>query len=381
MEKIKYTQCQLKFDSKKLEYNQNGYLKVNAYVAKVGIVSRVDPKTGETCNEFVTEESLFSKESLDSLIGIPVTQFHPALNGTRILLDTQTTAMFQKGFSVGIPEKIKTDGEIYLSVPILITDSNVINDVVNNITPEISLGYRSKDKKFSGFFKNINYNYVQEKRINNHIALERNGNNRSGSDVRVKMDSQDGQFIHYENINIKNEDKRMDLVKMKCDSKEIEVTEVAQLVLESKFKADAKEITDLKALNLDLQNKYDSERAKTDEQKELIKKLDSYKSKIEIQEKDGLLKQITPILGSDFKFDGKTAFELKKETIKKLRPDLNLDNESEGYILGRFDTIMENKKYDSNDNQAFDVKKFSQELHKKTDSQTKDTYGLNDLLD
>lgn len=343
---MKYTKGVLKFDSSNLKYNQNGYLIIDALVAKVGVVSRWDSQLNIQRNELINEDNLFALNSLETLKYLPVTQYHPEINGKRILIDETNTLDFQRGFSMENPTKYIENGNIYLKVTLIIQDKALIEDIINNITPEVSLGYTSSDIPEKGIFNEKEFNFIQTNRINNHIALERNGINRSGSDVRVKTDSNEYFYDDNNNCEVKT---TMDLVKIKCDSKEIEVTPVAQVVLEAKFKADSQKNLDYESKLKEMQNKYDSLEGKYDEAKETIIKLDSYKEKFEKQENEVLIKQVTPFLGNDFKFDGLSSLEIKKQVLGKIKPNLDLKEKTDSYIIGRFDGIIEDFKYDSQD--------------------------------
>jgi hypothetical protein len=370
----KYIKGTLKYDSKNLKRNQNGYLIVDALVAKVGIVSRYDYELNIQRNEYVSEEALFHTDSLETLKNLPVTQYHPEIDGKRILIDETNTLDFQRGFSIGNPEKYIDNNEIYLKIPIMIQDKQVIEDVLNNITPEISLGYTSIDINDNGTFKGKEYNFKQTNRINNHIALERNGVNRSGSDVRVKTDSKEEYFY------LDKEDKKK--MKMKLDSKEFEVDEVGHLLLESKFKADSNKIAELEKSNKELKEKLDSQEAVIDEQKETITKLDSYKLKVQSQEKESLFSAVKPILGEDYKFDSKTEIEIKKDVLLKIKPDLDLKQKTDSYIEARYDVVLENYKFDAQEednNKSLDI---PNNLHRqKQDSKTSPAEDiLSDLM-
>jgi hypothetical protein len=322
----------------------------------------------------VSEEALFHTDSLETLKNLPVTQYHPEIDGKRILIDETNTLDFQRGFSIGNPEKYIDNNEIYLKIPIMIQDKQVIEDVLNNITPEISLGYTSIDINDNGTFKGKEYNFKQTNRINNHIALERNGVNRSGSDVRVKTDSKEEYFY------LDKEDKKK--MKMKLDSKEFEVDEVGHLLLESKFKADSNKIAELEKSNKELKEKLDSQEAVIDEQKETITKLDSYKLKVQSQEKESLFSAVKPILGEDYKFDSKTEIEIKKDVLLKIKPDLDLKQKTDSYIEARYDVVLENYKFDAQEednNKSLDI---PNNLHRqKQDSKTSPAEDiLSDLM-
>ena len=354
---MKIFEGQLKFDAKQPEFTDNGYLKCDAIIAKVGIVTRTDSKTGEIRNEFVSEQSLFSKKSLESLFALPVTQYHPQINNERVLLTPENTALFQKGITIGTPEKLLSDGEIYLKVPVVISDKKVINDVLNGTTPTISCGYLTTDKKISGKYKNMDYNYIQGERKNNHIALDRQNFNRSGNDVRIKFDSlAENEFFYtegYDNNIEKKEIKKVALVSLKCDSKTVEVEELAQVHIENKFKTDAKKISDLESEKLALQTKFDSLQASFDEKTEKLKELNGFKEKFQKQELEKLQNTAKTILGNDFKFDALTNIEIQKEVLKKARPNLDLTGLTETYITARFDAIVEDAKFDAVNVQAY----------------------------
>lgn len=354
----------LKFDSKNPKYTSNGYLIADAIVAKVGVVERLDPVTGELRKEFISEESLFSKSSLESLFCTPVTLYHPYLNQKRTMLTPENTQLFQKGVSFGQPEKYTSNSEIYLKVPVIFTDKDLMNKILDGSHLEVSLGYvvEKADIKKSGSYKGTSYNYVQGSRKNNHIAIEKNGFNRGGRDITVqlKFDSvgQNEIFYYQEQKNIKNKEKGVKKVALVIDGQTVELEKADEIVVGNKIKEDSKTITKLEAENKALSQKVDLLQGKFDGLSEENKTLQKLKQEKDEEEKKVFISSTKEVLGNDFKFDGLSTVEIKKAVISKINPNLDLKEKSEAYINGVFDSVNISQKapetsqrFDSNSNE------------------------------
>jgi len=166
-----------------------GYLRGDAAVARVGILKYLLPN-GTTRSELVPPETLFKRDSMDTLKLQPITDRHPP----EILLD-KTTVKRRRVGTTG--ENIKTD-EGFLTTSIVITDADAI-DSVESGRQQLSPGYKATIVLQSGMYKGERYDAVQIDRQYNHVAICDRA--RGGSDLRLNLDSIDIEHLDGFEIN------------------------------------------------------------------------------------------------------------------------------------------------------------------------------------
>lgn len=237
----------------KPEKTPEGYLKVTAPIAKIGIM-KYRLKDGTTRRELVNEDTLFNDDSINTLQLKPVTNTHPK----EMLLDSKTTKRRNVG-TVG--ETIGRDGD-KLTASFIITDQTAI-DAVENGRSQLSPGYKTKLDMTPGVWNGQPYDAIQTEREYNHLALVDSA--RGGDTIKINMDSD--CEIGLEDIERNDEvtqTKKEGAVKMKMiniDSAEVEVDDgVATYVGKLEGRADSAEekVTDLEKTNGELQAKVDS---------------------------------------------------------------------------------------------------------------------------
>lgn len=157
------------------EKMSNGYLRVRGNLSKVGVFEY--DFQGEKVRELRSAEQVFRKDSLDTLVGVPVTVDHPRAGKVDPL--TATTHM------VGTVIEAHAN-DPYVEGTLQIHDAKTIAMVEAKALVEISLGYGCDpvehcDSNVADFEqRNIEYN---------HAALGPQGWARLGSDVALRLDS------------------------------------------------------------------------------------------------------------------------------------------------------------------------------------------------
>jgi hypothetical protein len=120
---------------------------------------------------FRTADSLFSKETIASFEGKPITDNHPTNN-----LTVDTASIIGRGHLQNVhPEGKNLVGDLY------ITDNGLINQIENNNKREVSCGYDA------GWRMNEDGKIEQIDIVGNHVAVVNSG--RAGHSVAIKDSS------------------------------------------------------------------------------------------------------------------------------------------------------------------------------------------------
>lgn len=154
------------------EKDQNGYIKVPARIARTGELEYTGAEIGEPGNNEIyyvyrTAEELFSKETIDSFEGMPITIAHPE--------DLQVSAADWSTKAVGHIQDVKPDGE-HLTCTAYIQDASAIKVIEEDDVIELSCGYDAELRKDGD-------RLVQYGIIGNHVAIVPEG--RCGSTCRL----------------------------------------------------------------------------------------------------------------------------------------------------------------------------------------------------
>ena len=155
---------------KNWEFLPDGTLKCWARIAKVGTYDYGSHK------QEVSADTLFDSQSLDSIVGRPVTLEHPP----SFIMSVAERKQHQIG--TALQETIKEiDGdETYLTIPLIVWDEAAISDIVNKKVNQFSPGYNAKPVQDSN-------KIIQKDRRYNHFSLTVSG--RGGEGVRALVDS------------------------------------------------------------------------------------------------------------------------------------------------------------------------------------------------
>lgn len=325
-----------------IKKTDEGFLQGTAPIAKIGVLTYL-LQDGSLRKEFISEDTLFNHDSMNSLKLKPITNQHPKES----LLNSRTV----KKRKVGITgEKVKRDGD-FLTTSLIIMDSDAIEDIENG-TRELSPGYQVNLLMKSGEYKGEKYDAIQLNRKYNHLATCDCA--RGGKDLRLNLDSE----IKYDGFEIDNKiDNREGNVNLNKEKKTMpKITinkidyEAAQEVINYVETLKADSVIHLNK-NKELNAKHDKLTGKYDTLKEDHKNLEESIPEIissGVKEKVALDAICKKILDAEevSKLDGKSNDEIKKIIIIKKYPEAKLDDKNEAYINGRFDSIVESIKED-----------------------------------
>ena len=308
-------------DGSKYTETKEGYIVVDARIARVGIQQYLESQVKDNGNpEKVVNvmrlpEEVFCPESLRSMSNLTITNDHPA-NG---VINSSTW----KKLAVGFGGEVAQEGD-HISTTLTITDAAAIKEWKNG-RKEISMGYSCEDYYEPGDWKGVKYEYVQRNIIGNHIALVDRG--RCGGSCRT-LDAE---------INSNNEEK----MKIKIDGINVEIADdtAAAVVQQALDKRDS----ELKTL------KSDAEKAE-----EIKKEIDVLKGKLkDMEEKQDSAPDINSlvanrlnnaevakrVMGDDYDWKSKTDSDIKTDCVLKSYPGMTLDGETSDYIDGLFAAV------------------------------------------
>lgn len=323
------------------EFTKEGFLKCDAIVTRTGIFLYQNPD-GTVRRELRHPEDVLNYQSLNSMKMIPVTNDHPP--------ERLVNAENSKQLSVGYTgENIKIDGR-YVFSNFVVTDSQAINDIVNNGKKCLSLGYTVDLIEEPGEYEGQVYDYRQTNIKYNHLSIVDSA--RAGVEARIPLDRNDAIEIS------ESEEAKMAKRKVKVDQEELlvepEVAETIESLLErAKDLAEAKE--QLESELSEIKSKLEKALAERDnardeasnlleEKKEIEEKMDSKKIDLRVKERLSLFKVAESVLDSAEGLEDLTDIQIKKRIIQAVHKKANLDGKPETYVNARFDVLLEDMK-------------------------------------
>ncbi len=339
---------------KKPERLDNGFLRADAFVTRVGVFRYVNAD-GTIRRELRLPDEVFSEKSLATLSMLPVTNEHPA---------GMVTADNARDLAVGSTgERAEQDGR-FVRTKVQVTDGGVIQAVINGTRRELSCGYLCTKDATPGTTQGIPgvpdgepYDVIQRDIRYNHLAVTERG--RAGPEVSIpRMDGLDEDTAVMVLDDHPTRDKQHGELKMETitiDGVNYEVSTQAAQAIRKMIASHDSAVAELKK-DLDVMTaSADSAKEELDAEKkkreELEKKHDAAVApeviKDAVKVRVRLERDAAKVLGEKTE-DGKpidldemTDAEIRASVIKKVSPDQNLDDKSDDYIAARFDMAIE----------------------------------------
>jgi hypothetical protein len=369
---------------------RQGYLRADSLATRAGIFTYM-LKDGSMRRELRPVEEVFNADSLASMKLIPVTNNHPPEQ-----LNSENTKKFQAGFTGEDVSKLTND---FMKVPVTITDSTAIKDVMGGKT-QMSAGYTCDLEMTPGIFNGEKYDAIQKNIHYNHLAIVDNA--RAGPEARIKLDSENGFFEETNGFMIKEID-RKDETEEKKDGAENKTVSTLKGQKENKIQGESPmpkikidnvewEMSDVQApLVQVICAKLDSLKAVTEENAALKSELDKSKGRTDgleaeieaLKQKKLTDKQMVELskgrldaidfakkVGAEVKEDAETI-DIKKAAILKLHPETSFEGKSEDYVQGRFDSVIKSYSADDNDPLKTALKKVATDSSDVSDSDKK----------
>jgi len=308
----------------KAEVTDEGFLVDSPIVGRVGI-QLYKNADGTVRREFRPPEEVFKADSLNSFVGKPITDGHPA---------EMVNAKNAKSLLVGaIHTEGKQDGDNVVA-GITIHDADMIDKIMKGGKRELSLGYKVDIEEISGVWNGQEYDAIQRNIRINHLAIVPRG--RAGN-ARLNLDRLDAESIITGEIMPEN------LSRVRLDTgleyqAEAEVVQAFEKMRADKVEADA---------HIDeLQKQLDSVAAERDTLKSQVASADKVRADaLEAARAEIKARAILEKSAEAFKIDcaDKSDREIKEAVIKSKRADADLSGKSDDYINAAFDLTVELK--------------------------------------
>lgn len=338
----------------KVKKTDAGFLRLPIRATRVGIFKYLMPD-GKIRRELRPPEEVFNVDSMETLAGVPITVKHPS--------DLVTTKNFSL-HSVGMTgDNVVATDKRFLDVFGTIAKERVVKMIEAKMgkkeSQEVSCGYTADVDETPGVFEGEVYDVVQRNIRYNHIALVDRG--RAGSEVKLRLDEDQG-ITYDKNIKIGEDSMEKEIsidgMKAKVDEKFADAFEKMMKKskedmegMKSKMSKAEKKGDELAEEIKTLTKDKDTLEAKKDSLEDEIKKvkeenkpviMDADQIDSLVEERSNVCATASEIIGGEFKKDGLSNLDIKKQVIAKINPDLKLDEKSEDYVNARFDAISEN---------------------------------------
>jgi uncharacterized protein len=301
----------------KQEITPIGGLRIDGYLTRVGVLEYRNPD-GSTRRELRHPDDVFAPASLASLHGAPVTVGHPPAPGV-------TTANW-RDLAVGhIGDVVAGEGR-YVAAPVLVQDATALGHVGAAKLRDISCGYTCAFDPTPGIFEGQQYDGRQTAIKYNHVALLPRGGGRAGKEVQLRIDSHDASYPV--GMSIENTTPSAPVPETRNDALEkmtvrMDAAEKALAVANARADMAEKALATAEAA-LALAND--------------PKRLDGL-----MQGRLDLVLKSAPVMGPEWKADGKTDAEIKLAVVQKADPTFKADGKTAEYINAYFDLSMVNR--------------------------------------
>lgn len=297
-----------------------GGLIASANLTRVGVLTYTNPD-GSQVRELRHPDEVFKKDSLATLANAPLTVTHP-----RELVTPANWRQVAVGHVDGTP---KESGR-FVAADVQVMDAGTIDQIEKGDLVELSCGYRCDVDNTPGTYDGEKYDAVQRNINYNHVAIGPKDWGRAGSEVRLRLDGS-GYLI--------SANTSEGAANTYVDTRDMADPNTP------KPAAPAPETRTDEAEVLRGQNAFlKSENQRLDgEVKALTEKLnDTARLDALVSARVELVTKAAGLLGADYKCDGKSDVQIMTDSIKKVRPEMNLDGKGPDYIKGAFAIALEN---------------------------------------
>jgi hypothetical protein len=366
-----------KWMTREFSRNAEGFLTGRAIVTNAGVFTYVNAD-GSKRRELRLPDEVFKKESLDSLKMKPLTNSHPVepvtIDNVKTLQvgSTGTNPSASSQYEDGYPKNPEFAGmdfmdgskkplsdNFHLAIDMTITDEEIIKGIMEG-NNSISCGYTVDLEETPGVWGGMPYDAIQRNIRYNHVAVNIPAA-RAGDAARIelKMDSKDAYSIDMNKVQVNNkkevkmENQNLNLKTIKLDKIEYQAEEKVIQHLDAANDS----IDELKAELQTVKDEKDKLQGEFDTKKDEVEKLTAEKEdaeKVSPEKLDEAVKERITVLsvaekcGIKVKTDNGeylsakdlSNLDAKKQVILKAFPDSKLDEASDAYIDGRFDSAI-----------------------------------------
>lgn len=301
----------------RISQTKAGYLKGDAIVGRTGVQKYINADGTERL-ELRHPNDICAPESLETLKAIPITNDHPT---TLVNVDNAGELL------IGLTgETVRVDGQAIIAT-ITITHKDAIETINKRNKKELSLGYEVELVREDGVYNGEKYTHRQTNVKYNHLAIVDKG--RAGIS-RLNFDGVDA-LVHLtdetRNLNMDNTQNEEKNMSEHNENKEATKSEHKDNVAINLDKYIA-QIDQLKLENANL--------------KEQITNFDAALSE-RVAHRLKLIKRAAKVVNMDEdKLINLSDRHIMEAVVKSNDSKINLDEKSDVYVEGRFDSIIEN---------------------------------------
>lgn len=308
-------------------YTDEGFLRVPGYASRTGIQTYLASELGlpgdpnRLVNVYRPPEEVFADDSLNTFLGIDITDDHPS---TLVNKDNY------RNLTVGVVTSKGRQDNDHVAVDLLIKDKNAISKVESGKS-ELSVGYTALYDEVNGVAPDgTEYEFVQRAIRCNHLAICQRGRART---ARI-FDNETGGSRMPVNITLDS-------------GRVIDVADAAnaQLVADA-FDRHEKRVKDAEAARDTAQALYD---AAQEQVKQLQQKCSDEAISARVQELTKVTTLARKIAGDAFKCDSMDTVEIQRAALSVKRPSVDWANKSAAYVEAAFDQASEEEEEETED--------------------------------
>jgi uncharacterized protein len=293
-----------------------GGLIARGNLTRTGVFTYVQPD-GSVRRELRHPDDVFEQDSLDSLAHAPVTIDHP---------DAVTPRNYRQVTVGHVAARPKADGKFVAADDIRLQDADAIDKAKKGQLQEFSCGYSCTLDRTPGEYNGEKYDARQKSIRYNHVAAGPAGWGRAGPEVRMRLDAAgarrevdfavsgfEGEPSFYVP---RRENETMDLAET---TRALEATKADLDKLRADSVSQKAELDELRGKVKVFENakKPEGQTDPAPKAAELQARVDAA-----VEETIAVRETARRVLGAEWKHDGKSLVEIKREVVKELAPKL-----------------------------------------------------------
>lgn len=311
-----------------------GGIRAPAYLTRADAVFVYYRADGTVIREFRPAAEVFREDSLQSLVGAPVTDRHPPV--------MVTSANFKQYASGHVGDSVRQDGE-RVAADVIIQDGGLLEAVERRDRVEVSCGYTCEIEESPGEHNGERFDRIQRNIRYNHVAIVERG--RAGGDVSLRLDSSENVLAPSGPEQPKERQYAMK-PSIRIDGVEYPLTTDAEITAAvSAFnRYDGRLTAELATLRKDAEETKGRLDAANKEAKEAKDKL-AAETKPErldalVSERFQLRADAETVLGKEAKLDGLSDRDVMVKAVAHAMPETKLDGLSDDRLRGMFHGVV-----------------------------------------
>lgn len=303
----------------RFERTPSGGLRIPAYISRTGVQTYRDGE-GREVREYRPAGEVLAEASYRSFDGAPVTREHPP--------ELVTPATW-KDHAIGSVRNVRPDGD-RVSAEIVIEDAATIAAIEAGELVEVSAGYTAELDASPGVYDGQPFDVVQRTIRGNHVGLGPEGWGRAGPSVRLRIDAAREIIPATPTVGPGPTSQRTDQ-NMSDQNTATREREIGRLTTErdaAVSRADAAEarVAELEAEATVIRTRLDAATSQDEIDGHVSRRL-------------GLLDQARTILGSSYKWAGKSDAQIMRDAVRKAGHKIG-DDASADRVAGAFETVL-----------------------------------------